>query len=184
MSVRTQPRRRVVVAVCTAAMHVVATCAVARAVARAVACPVTRAVALRASAMFAMAMFAAALSACVSPSTAPDAVNEQWRYAGVQRVPTALQLDGALRITSRSGERFEGSLDLRRTDALGQVERVTGLVSGRGTNTTLDFEAMLDGAVVRHIGRVRGDSVTGTWLDDDSGGAAVVSGSFTLVRAP
>jgi len=135
-------------------------------------------------AVLAVATLGALLSACVSPTAAPDTVNEQWRYVGSQRVPNTLHLDGALRITRRTGERFEGSLDLRRTDALGQAERVTGLVSGRSTGTTLDFEAMLDGAVIRHIGRVRGDSITGTWLDDDSGGAAVVSGAFTLVRVP
>lgn len=132
----------------------------------------------------AVAIVAALLSACVSPTTAPDLVNEHWRYAGSQRVPSPLQLDGALRITSRTGERFEGSLDVRRTDALGQAERVIGLVNGRSTGTTLDFEATLDGAVIRHVGRVRGDSITGTWLDDGSGGAAVVTGAFTLVRVP
>lgn len=124
------------------------------------------------------------LSACMVPSTAPEIVEEQWQYAGSHRVPNTMQLDGLLSITRRSGERFEGSLDLRRTDPLGRVERVTGLVSGRSAATTLDFEATLDGAVIRHIGRVRGDSITGTWLDDDGAGAVVVSGAFTLVRAP
>jgi hypothetical protein len=126
----------------------------------------------------------AALSACVSPATAPDRVQEEWMYVGSQRVPNTLQLDGALRITRRTGERFEGSLDLRRTDAVGQVERVTGLVNGRDTGATLDFEAMLDGAVIRHIGRLRGDSIAGTWLDDSGGGGSAMSGAFTLVRVP
>ncbi len=134
--------------------------------------------------MLATAALALLLSACVGQTTAPEVVNEQWRYLGTQRVPTTVQLDGALRITSRSGERFEGSLDLRRADVLGVVERVTGLVNGRGTSHTLDFEALLDGAVVRHIGRVRGDSISGTWLDDDRSGAATTSGTFTLVRVP
>lgn len=123
------------------------------------------------------------LSACTTQSTAPLAVAEEWQYVGSQRVPNTLQLDGLLTITRRSGERVEGSLNLRRTDAAGQVEQVTGLVSGRRTSTTLEFEANLEGAVVRHIGRVRGDTISGTWLDDD-GGAAVVSGAFVLMRAP
>ncbi len=131
-----------------------------------------------------LVLLAALLPACAISSTAPEVVSEQWQYVGSQRVPNALQLDGALRITRRTGERFEGSLDLRRTDVLGRAERVTGLVNGRRSGATLDFEATLEGAVIRHIGSVRGDSITGTWIDDDGGGTSVVAGTFTLVRTP
>ena len=122
--------------------------------------------------------------ACASSSTAPEQTREVWQYNGSQRIPNVLQLDGVLVVTRRNGDKFEGSLDVRRTDALGQAERVVGLVAGRRGDGTLEVEATLDGVVIRHVGRVAGDSVSGTWLDDGSFGGSLVSGSFRLVRKP
>ena len=121
--------------------------------------------------------------ACAS-STAPQQVSEVWQYNGSQRIPNVLQLDGVLVVTRRYGDKFEGSLDVRRTDALGQAERVRGLVLGRRGDGTLEFEATLDGVVIRHVGRAEGNSVSGTWLDDGTFGGSLVSGAFRLVRQP
>ncbi len=124
------------------------------------------------------------VAGCSAAPTDSDATSVQWRYNGTQRMPTLVRIEGALVLTRVSGDRFEGSLDVLRTDALGQVERVRGLVAGRNRDNTMDFEANLDGNTVRHVGRVVGDSVSGTWLDDSGLGSLLVSGDFVLVRAP
>ncbi len=123
------------------------------------------------------------LAGCATaPGTAPEALEERWRYSGEQRVPTVLQVEGVLAITRQAGDRFEGALDVRRTDALGQAQRQAGLVVGRRAGTTLDFEVALEGDVLRHVGVVAGDTVRGTWIDDGALGGALRSGPFTLVR--
>jgi hypothetical protein len=123
-------------------------------------------------------------TACVSASLEPTSGAEQWRYEGEQRLPAALRLEGGLQLTRVGSDRFEGMLDVRRTDPVGQVQRVAGLVIGRRSVDAMEFEATLDGSVVRHIGRVSGDSIVGTWFDDSGLGASFTSGSFVLVRAP
>ncbi len=128
-----------------------------------------------------LALFA---GGCTSSFTSPEQVSEVWQYRGSQRIPNVLQLDGVLVVTRQTGDKFEGSLDVRRTDALGQAERVRGLVAGRRGDGTLEFEATLDGAVIRHVGRAEGDSASGTWIDNGLFGGSLVSGSFRLVRQP
>ncbi len=129
-------------------------------------------------------LLALSTGACSSSVTAPEQSSEVWQYTGSQRIPNVLQLDGVLVVTRRNGDKFEGSLDVRRTDALGQAERVRGLVVGRRGDGTLQFEATLDGVVLRHVGRAAGDSVSGTWLDDGTFRGSLLSGSFLLVRQP
>ena len=124
------------------------------------------------------------LAACGSVVEPAVAVNERWQYAGTQRLPALLQLEGTLRITQRSGVRFEGALDLVRTNTVGEVERVAGQVRGRQDGDRLDFEAVLDDGVIRHVGRALGDSVSGNWLDDSRFGGTIVSGAFVLRRQP
>ncbi len=123
-------------------------------------------------------------TACVNASLEPNGSTEQWRYAGEQRLPAALRLEGALQLTRVGGDRFEGMLDIRRTDPVGQVQRVAGLIVGRRSSDAMEFEATLDGAVVRHIGRVSGDSIAGTWFHDSGLDASFTSGAFVLVRQP
>lgn len=129
-----------------------------------------------------LATFAAA--GCASPTGTAEVVQESWSYRGTQRLPTVLQLQGDLVITSRNGDRFEGSLTLLRGEPGGQVERVTGLVRGRRQQDRLDFDATLAGATVRHYGAMLGDSVAGSWLDDSGNGASLVSGSFVMQAVP
>jgi hypothetical protein len=124
------------------------------------------------------------VSGCSTPSEPAVSVQEAWRYRGTQRLPVVLQLEGTLLITERSGTLFEGSLDLFRTDGAGQVERVSGAVRGRQEGSRVDFEAVLDGAVVRHVGQLAADTIAGSWLDDVALGASLVSGAFVLRRTP
>lgn len=123
-------------------------------------------------------------AACVTPTLAPDGTSVTWPYHGEQRLPVVLQLEGALTITRQDATRFEGTIDMRRTDATGRVERLAGLVRGRRTSTTIEFEVTLDGGVMRHVGRRDGTRHVGTWFDDGAIGGALVSGSFELERVP
>lgn len=134
-------------------------------------------------AAFALAL-ALLFTACGSVVEPAESVNERWQYAGTQRLPALLQFEGTLRITQRSGARFEGALDLVRTNTAGEVERVAGQVRGRQDGDRVDFEALLDNGVVRHVGRALGDSVSGSWLDDSRFGGTIVSGTFVLRRRP
>lgn len=119
---------------------------------------------------------------CSASLTDSEAIVSQWQYNGTQRIPTTVRIEGALVLTRSSGDRFEGTLDVLRTDVMGQVERMRALVAGRQRDNTMDFEANFDGAIVRHVGRVSGDSVSGTWLDDSGVGSLLVSGDFVLQR--
>lgn len=121
-----------------------------------------------------------AVSGCATPTEASRPVQERWAYTGTQRLPVVLELRGELVITHRTGERFEGSLTLLRTDPAGHVERVTGLIRGRQQASRLDFDAVVGGATVRHYGEAHGDSISGSWLDDSGAGNALVSGAFVL----
>lgn len=132
-------------------------------------------------------LLAAALlgAACATPTLGPDSdTADTWHYRGEQRLPAVLQLEGALAITREDATRFEGTIDLRRTDAAGRVERLAGLVRGRRSATAIEFEVALDGGVMRHVGRLEGARHVGTWLDDGAVGGALVSGSFELERTP
>jgi hypothetical protein len=64
------------------------------------------------------------------------------------------------------------------------VERLAGLARGRRDSLAIEFEVVVDGAVLRHIGRLEGSRRVGTWVDDAAVGGALVTGAFTLERLP
>jgi hypothetical protein len=125
-----------------------------------------------------------AMAACAAPALAPEIATERWQYRGEQRLPELVQLEGTLTIGRGDATRFEGTLDLQRTDAQGRVQRQSGLVRGRRTELSIDFEVALDGGVMRHVGRTQSMGHAGTWVDEGGLGGALVSGAFTLVRVP
>lgn len=128
--------------------------------------------------------FAVMMTACAAPTLAPEIATERWQYLGEQRLPALEQLEGTLTISRGDAMRFEGSLDLQRTDANGRLQRQTGLVRGRRTATSIDFDVMLEGVMMRHVGRSQDGRHSGTWVDDSGIGGSLVSGAFTLVRVP
>lgn len=122
--------------------------------------------------------------ACGAPSLAPDIATEAWQYQGEQRLPERVQLDGLLTVSRGDATRFEGTLELRRTDANGRVQRLAGLVRGRRTTASIEFDVVLEGGVMRHVGRAEQGQHAGTWVDEGGLGGSLVSGAFTLVRVP
>ena len=119
---------------------------------------------------------------CKAPTASqppsPVDVRGQWAYAATQTSPAQASLSGTLAITTQSGPSFGGTLDVVETDAQGQARHLSGIVSGRLLDSaSVDFDAFLDVSGRRHLGAVLGDSLHGTWVEQDAGGATN-SGAF------
>lgn len=129
----------------------------------------------------------ALLGGCAS-STAPDTpgvpVVGSWRYAGRQTTPVDADLAGTLVFSTQVGARIGGALDFMETSAQGVQRRIAGAATGRTLDsTTVDFDVTLAGVTRRHVGVVKGDSVTGTWIEQPlGGGAPSAAGSFRGAR--
>ena len=89
--------------------------------------------------------------------------------------------DGTLVLAEQEGSAFTGSLQIREVDAQGIARIRSGLVTGQMLDgMTMDFDALLDDAARRHVGTLRGDSVSGSWLQAE--GSASINGRFTATR--
>lgn len=106
-----------------------------------------------------------------------------WRYESQQAAPrSAVRAEGGVQITFQSGLRFDGAVDLMEVDFAGVSERRTGVLSGRFRDSLhVDFDVRLDAEIRRHVGAVRGDTVSGEWAEVTS--PTPVTGTFRMVRA-
>jgi len=109
-----------------------------------------------------------------------------WSYVATQGSPSAAQLNGSLAFSGQTGAQISGTLDVVEIGVGGQQRRLSGPVSGRTVDsTTLDFDLLLGDVSRRHVGEVRGDSLTGTWVEMPlAGGLPSASGTFRATRAP
>jgi hypothetical protein len=134
------------------------------------------------------AVVAGATVACIG-STDPGKMGVpvvgSWNYVAVQGSPSAAQLNGALAFSGQTGAQISGTLDVIEVGSGGQQRRLAGPVSGRTVDsTTLDFDLLLGDLSRRHVGQVRGDSLTGTWVEAPvDGGVPSASGTFRASRA-
>jgi hypothetical protein len=105
-----------------------------------------------------------------------------WNYVGMRSGQT-VATTGTLALTQDQTVRFNGTFDASELDATGEVHRVVGVVSGRTIDSTaIDFDVVVDPTLTRHhSGAVRGDSLTGTWVELSDRGI-VASGSFRARR--
>ena len=134
-------------------------------------------------------MFALGLSSCVGATDTGKtgaSVTGRWSYVASQSSPSTASLQGALTITNQTGSGVGGSLDFVETDSRGVQRRLAGPVNGHTVDSlTLDFEQIVDGMTRRHVGSVKKDSITGTWIElPTAGGAISASGSFRAKREP
>ena len=132
-------------------------------------------------------MVLVALVACqriMEPDLPGVPVVGSWRYSGRQTVPADADLTGTLSVTGQTGAQISGALDFIETDTRGLQRRVAGLLLGRTIDsTTLDFDVSLTAVTRRHVGRVVGDSIVGTWIEQPAGGSApTASGTFRGAR--
>ena len=127
-----------------------------------------------------------AAGACtIRDATGPDAVAPvagSWRYSSSQVAPSPAETNGTLSLsvapdgsivgTAAVVERVPGTVDLA----------LAGQISGLALDTlTVEFTLTLAAVAREHLGVLRGDSLTGTWVVTD-GAAAGTSGRFTAVR--
>jgi len=54
-------------------------------------------------------------------------------------------------------------------------------VSGAQSGAVVDFDATIETTPRRHVGQIKADTITGTWVGDGTGGA-VASGTFRVER--
>ncbi len=108
-----------------------------------------------------------------------------WSYVATQGSPSAAQLNGSLSFSGQTGAEVNGTLDVIEVGAGGASRRLSGPISGRTVDsTTLDFDLLLGDVTRRHVGLVRGDSLSGTWVETPvDGGLPSASGTFHASRS-
>jgi hypothetical protein len=107
-----------------------------------------------------------------------------WSYVGQQVSPGTANLGGSLSFSEQSGARIGGTIDFVETDARGLQRRLAGPFAGRTVDsTTVDFEIVLGAVSRRHVGRVKADSLTGTWIESSTEGLPTASGTFRAARS-
>jgi hypothetical protein len=125
-----------------------------------------------------------ALNACESPvdqGVQGADVRGTWSYSATQAAPAA-QLTGTLTVVRQEGSTFDAELEVQERDPQGNVRNWSAVVSGRTVGAdVVDFDVFVDALARRHVGRVAGDSITGTWAQLD---AAPRSGTFRSRRQP
>ena len=106
-------------------------------------------------------------------------VRGEWEFTGTQSAPQTT-MTGSLTIQTQSGDLITGSAGWDERDGFGVVRSAGGSVSGRVIGLQdVDFDIVSDGVTRRHVGRIRADTMDGSWVGLGDGR----SGSFRAVRA-
>lgn len=121
------------------------------------------------------------LAACIdttgSSAIVPDLIGS-WRYVGVQGAPT-VQLTGLLVIEAQEGDLIAGRANWEARTPTGMVTQAGGSVGGRVIgDANVDFEVLLAPHPRRHVARIVGDTMRGSWVEVGTGAA----GEFTAIR--
>lgn len=112
------------------------------------------------------------------PAAGSTVVRGQWAFTGTQAAPQAT-MTGYLTIRSQSGDLISGTAGWDERDGFGVVRSAGGSVSGRVIGEQdVDFDILLEGVVRRHVGRIRADTIDGSWVQFSDGR----TGSFRAVR--
>lgn len=129
---------------------------------------------------------AALLAACGSSTTGgglgPD-MRGTWTYAAYQSSPAAT-LTGTMTVDNQSNGSFTGSLSVTQT-LNGNATQLSGPLTGSGVDaSTVLFDVQFTSSLNprQHLGVVRADTVSGTWVELLSGGSSL-SGSFRAIRS-
>lgn len=122
------------------------------------------------------------LSAPTETVPATVIIRGSWSYVSVQS-GTATTANGTLVLLQDSTTRFTGTLDANEQDTRGQLGHIAAVVSGHTIDQALvEFDLVIDPATTRrHNGVVKGDSLTGSWVQIADGGIAA-SGTFRAHR--
>jgi hypothetical protein len=114
------------------------------------------------------------------PAADSAIVRGEWEFTGTQTAPQAT-MTGSLTIQTQSGDLITGSAGWDERDGFGVVRSTGGPVSGRVIGQQdVDFDIVTDDGVTRrHVGRIRADTMDGSWVQFGDGR----TGSFRAVRA-
>ena len=129
-----------------------------------------------------LALAASCLHAPTDVTPATVIVRGSWNYASAQSGSTAMA-NGTLMLSQDSTARFTGTLDANEQDSHGQLRHIAAVISGRTIDESLvEFDVVIDPATTRrHSGAVKGDSLTGSWVQISDAGI-VASGTFRARR--
>lgn len=106
----------------------------------------------------------------------------RWQYSAQQSGGSNVTLNGTMEIEqSRSG--FQGSLEVISTSAeTGESRSVAGTLSGSApASDAIDFDVFFEEAPRRHVARLVGDVLNGTWIRVSADGVPA-SGTFSARR--
>ena len=107
-----------------------------------------------------------------------------WSYVGQQVSPGTASLTGSLSFGEQTGARIQRFDRLRRDGfAWSAATSCRTICRPNVDSTTVDFEVVLGAVSRRHVGRVKVDSLTGTWVETSSSGLPTASGTFRSARA-
>ena len=125
------------------------------------------------------------VAACEGPTgtgTGDARFDGTWRYEASIAGSTA-QIVGQLQITGAEQGSIEGSLSAEQVELSGQRTPLTGLVGGTVVSAGVARLEMTlaSGASRAHLAQVRGDSLTGDWVQ---AGGTPASGTFRASRVP
>jgi len=126
------------------------------------------------------------LTACLQPTdTGVSSVSlaGRWQYSAEQTGASGGTMSGTMVIEQQSGAGFQGSIQVTTTSAAnGEVKSIAGTVSGSApAGGAIDFDVYLEQEPRRHVARLSGDEITGTWVRLSEGGVSA-SGTFSARR--
>jgi len=131
----------------------------------------------------ALALVGLACSTATDSGPPPVLLLGTWNYTGAETSST-ITLSGTLTVTSQSGKSLMGSAAWTEDDGVGGTTPLSGPVTGRALDsTTVNFDVFLASATRHHLGTVKADTISGTWVDLTSGGPGA-SGTFRAVLGP
>lgn len=127
-------------------------------------------------------LLVATATACRSTTgeaAVPDIVGS-WGYGGRRTSGSSgvVTYTGRLEFRRQQGMAFDGNFSADARDAQGTARLVTGFIAGSFISAEgMDFDVEAGGETLRHVGRLRNDSIVGSWLSSDGS-----QGSFVAVR--
>ena len=126
------------------------------------------------------------LTACLQPTDigiSSVSLAGRWRYSAVQTGASGETMSGMLVIAQQTGASFQGSLEITSTNTgTGEIRSLAGTVSGAAPAAAgIDFDVFLEQLPRRHVAKLVGDTLRGTWLRLSERGVSA-SGTFSAQR--
>jgi hypothetical protein len=109
----------------------------------------------------------------------PVRIAGTWVYTGQQTTPELRDLTGTARIDTTTAL-LGGTFELQEFANGVLVGTRTGVITGCQTSTAVELQFSGSAFARRHLGNVRGDTISGEWFSQDA--ATTARGAFRLRR--